>query len=64
MGALLQQRVGNDWQTLAFFSKKFNPAQQKYSAYDSREAVKHFRHMLEACHFMIFTDHKKLNSMV
>ena len=33
-------------------------AQQKYSAYD--EAVKHFRHMLEAQHFMIFTDHKPL----
>jgi hypothetical protein len=24
------------------------------------EAVKHFRHMLEARHFVIFTDHKPL----
>jgi hypothetical protein len=57
MGAVLQP--------LAFFSKKLNPAQQKYSAYDcellaSYEAVKHFRHMLEARQFIIFTDHKPI----
>jgi hypothetical protein len=34
MGAVLQQRVDNAWQPHAFFSKKLNPAQQKYSAYD------------------------------
>jgi hypothetical protein len=33
MGAVLQQRINNAWQPLAF-SKKMNPAQQKYSAYD------------------------------
>jgi hypothetical protein len=32
MGAVLQQHVQNAWQPLAFFSKKLNPAQQKYSA--------------------------------
>jgi hypothetical protein len=52
-------------QRLAFFSKKLNPAQQKYSAYDREllavyEAVKHFRHMLEARHFIIFADHKPI----
>jgi hypothetical protein len=51
--------------TLAFFSKKLNPAQQKYSAYDREllavyEAVKHFRHMLEARQFIIFTYHKPI----
>jgi cleavage and polyadenylation specificity factor subunit 1 len=45
--------------------KTLNPAQQKYSAYDREllaiyEAVKHFRHMLEARHFTIFTDHKPI----
>jgi cleavage and polyadenylation specificity factor subunit 1 len=65
MVAVLQQRVGNDWQPLAFFSKKFNPAEQKYSAYDREllavyEAVKHFRLMLEARNFMIFTDLKSI----
>jgi hypothetical protein len=49
------------WQPLAF-SRKFIQAQQKYSAYDHEllviyEAVKHFRHMLEARHFIIFTEH-------
>jgi cleavage and polyadenylation specificity factor subunit 1 len=65
MGAVLQQWVKNAWQPLAFFFKKFNPAQQKYSAYDRKllaiyEAVKHFRHMLEARHFVILTDHKPI----
>jgi hypothetical protein len=63
MGAVLQH-VKNAWQPLAF-SKKLNPAQQKYSDYDRelghlREAVKHFRHILEARHFTIFTDHKPI----
>jgi hypothetical protein len=57
----------NAWQPLAFFSKKLNPAQQKYSAKDREllaihEAVKHFRHMLEARHFIIFIDHKPSSS--
>jgi hypothetical protein len=34
MGAVLQQRVNNTWQPLAFVSKKLSPAEQKYSAYD------------------------------
>jgi cleavage and polyadenylation specificity factor subunit 1 len=63
MGGVLQQRVGNALQPLVFFSKKLNPAQQKYSAYDREllavyEAVKHFRHMLEVRHFIIFTGYK------
>jgi hypothetical protein len=62
MGAVLQQRVHNAWQPLAFFSKDINPAQQKYGAYNREllaiyEAIKHVRHMLEARHFTIFTDH-------
>jgi cleavage and polyadenylation specificity factor subunit 1 len=65
MGAVLQQRVDNAWQPLAF-SKKLNPAQQRYSAYDREllaiyEAVKHFRRMLETRHFTIFTDHKPIS---
>jgi cleavage and polyadenylation specificity factor subunit 1 len=65
MGAVLQQHVKNPWQPLALFSKKLNPAQQKYSAYDREllaiyEAVKHFRHILEARPFTIFTDHKPI----
>jgi cleavage and polyadenylation specificity factor subunit 1 len=63
--AVLQQRIENAWQPLAFFSRKLSPDQQKYSAYDREllavnEAVKYFRHMLEARHFVIFTDHKPI----
>jgi hypothetical protein len=66
MGALLQQCVNYAWQPLEFFSKNFNPAQQKFSAYDREllavyETVNHFRHMLEACHFIIFTGHKPIS---
>jgi cleavage and polyadenylation specificity factor subunit 1 len=64
MGAVLQQHINNAWQPLAF-SKKLKPAQQKYSTYNREilaiyEAVKHFRHMLEARHFTIFTVHKPI----
>jgi cleavage and polyadenylation specificity factor subunit 1 len=65
MGAVLQQQVKDVWQPLTFFSRKINPAQQKYSAYDREllaiyEAVRYFRHMLEARHFTILADHKPL----
>jgi hypothetical protein len=64
MGAVIQQHVNDAWQPFAF-SKKLNPDQQKYSSYDREllaiyEAVEHFRHMLEAHHFTIFTDHKPI----
>ena len=47
------------------FSKKLITAKQKYSAYDRvllavYEAIRHFLHMLEAPHFSIFTDHKRI----
>jgi hypothetical protein len=57
MGAVFQQQVQDIWQPLAFFSRKLNPAQQKYSAYDRElsmyKAVRHFCHMLEARHSVI-----------
>jgi cleavage and polyadenylation specificity factor subunit 1 len=64
MGVVIQQGVKKDWQPLVF-SKKLNSAQQKYSAYDCKllaiyEDVKHFRHMLEARHLIIFTNHKPI----
>lgn len=65
MGAVLQQLRQNEWQPLAFFSRKLSPAQVKYSPYDREllaiyESVKHFRHMVEARDFTIYTDHKPL----
>lgn len=65
IGACLQQKVNKVWQPLAFFSRKLNPAQRKYSTYDRElyaiyAAIKYFQHMVEARHFYIFTDHKPI----
>lgn len=65
IGGVLQQNFNNQWQPLAFFSKKLSAAQRKYSPYDREllaiyEAIKHFRHLVEARHFTIFTDHKPI----
>ncbi|CAH8676919.1 unnamed protein product [Schistosoma rodhaini] len=65
VGAVLQQRVNNEVKPLAFFSKKLEPAQTRYSTF-GREllavylAVKHFKHLLQGRDFVIFTDHKPL----
>jgi len=46
------QKISYIWRPLAFFSKRFSPAQRKYSTF-SRQllglylAVKHFRHCFE-----------------
>lgn len=65
LGAVLQQMVDDEWQPLAFYSKKLNKSQQLYSAYDREllaiyESVKHFRYMIEGRHFVIYTDHKPI----
>ena len=49
VGGVLQQYLNGMWQPLSFFSKKLNPAETRYSAFD-RELLavyatnKHFRH--------------------
>ncbi|XP_043262477.1 uncharacterized protein LOC122403181 [Colletes gigas] len=65
MGAVLEQKLEDMWKPLAFYSKKFNPAQQRYSTYDREltaaySAVKQFKHFLEGREFKIVTDHKPL----
>ena len=66
IGAVLQQLSDEGWQPLAFFSRKLSPSQTKYSPYDREllaiyEAIKYFRHMLEARHFVVYTDHKPIS---
>ncbi len=67
VGAALQQRrsAAADWQPLAFFCKKLEPAQMRYSAFDRElfacvAGICHFRYMLEGRPFTIYTDHKPL----
>jgi hypothetical protein len=69
VGACLQQQLCGKQalQPLGFFSKKLETAQQKYSTFDRMlfacySGIQHFRHMLEGCHFNIYTDHKPLTS--
>lgn len=65
IGGVLQQFVDNVWQPLAFFSRKLDDAQKKYSTFDREllaiySAIKHFRYFVEGREFSIFTDHKPL----
>lgn len=65
VGAALNQRENNEWQPLAFYSKKLTDTQVKYSAYDRElvgvyQSVKHFRELLMGRQFAIFTDHKPI----
>ena len=48
VGAVLQQYIDNVWQPLSFFSKKLNPAETRYSAFDREllavyATIRHFR---------------------
>ena len=65
VGGCLQQKVGDIWQPLGFFSKKLTPKQQDWPTPHREllgvyEAIQHFRPALEAQHFTVFTDHKPL----
>ena len=61
VGAVLEQFIEGQWKPISFFSKKLNPAELKYSAFD-RElltaylAVRHFQFFLEGRVFHINTD--------
>lgn len=65
IGGVLQQQSDTGWVPLSFFSRKLSETQKKYSTYDREllavySVIKHYRHMLEGRHFIIFTDHKPL----
>ncbi|GFV00166.1 retrovirus-related Pol polyprotein from transposon 297 [Trichonephila clavipes] len=65
IGGALNQVVDSELQPLAFFSGKLTSSEKSYSAYDREllaiySAIRHFRYMLEARDFTVFTDHKPL----
>lgn len=65
VGGVLQQKLGNIWKPLAFFSRQLSNAEKKYSAFD-REllaihlGIRKFRYFLEGRPFTVYTDHKPL----
>ena len=66
MGGVLQQCAGFVWQPLAFFSRKLNCAETRYSTFDREllacvSTIQHFRFLLEGRCFFILSDHKPLS---
>merc|ERR1712024_325162 len=67
IGGTLEQRHGQIWKPIAFFSRKLSPAEAKYSAFDREllglySAIGHFRQFLEGRPFTAYTDHKPLTT--
>ena len=65
IGAQLEQFQKGHWVPIAFFSWKLTQTEKKYSAFDREllgayQAVKHFRHFVEAKPFTLYSDHKPL----
>ena len=65
-GGVLQQRSGDIWQPLAFFSRKLNSAESSYSTFDGQllacvSTIQHFILRLEGWQFFILSDHKPLS---
>lgn len=65
IGGVVHQHINNQLEPLSFFSKKLSDAERKYSTYDREllavyKSIKHFKYMLEARPFTIFTDHKPI----
>ena len=68
VGAILEQDFGMGLQPVAYESRKLNPAETRYSAYE-REllgivwAIGKWRHYLEGKHFIVQTDHSSLRHL-
>ena len=65
IAVVLQIKQLGVWCPVAFFSRRLDKNQQKYSTFDREllaaySAIKHFRHFLECWQFTLFTDHKPL----
>ena len=69
VGAVLQQFVNEEWQPLAFFSKKLTAPECRYATF-GREllavylAIRHFQHYLEGRPFHVLTDHRSLTHAI
>jgi hypothetical protein len=62
---VMQQKSGDHWRPLGFFSRKLTDTESCYSTFDrellaAQAAIKHFRHFCEGHAFQLWTNHKPL----
>ena len=65
LGATLEQKTNNIWQTIAFASRFLNPVEQRYSKKELEFlaviwSLEHFKHYLQGSEFTLQTDHQAL----
>jgi hypothetical protein len=65
----MQQKSGDHWQPLGFFSRKLTHTESRFSTFDrellaAHAAIKHFRHFCEGRAFQLRTDHKPLATAI
>jgi hypothetical protein len=65
VGGVMQQKSGDHWRPLGFFSPKLTDTESHYSTFArelvaTQAAIKHFHHFCEGHAFQIWTDHKPL----
>ncbi len=65
IGGVMQQKSGDHWQPLGFFSRKLTDTESRYSTFDCKllaahAAIKYFHHFFEGRAFQLWTDHKPL----
>jgi hypothetical protein len=65
IGGVIQQKSGDYWRPLGFFSHKVTDTESHYSTFDcellaAHATNKHFRHCCEGQAFQLWTDHKPL----
>ncbi len=61
----MQQKSGDNWRPLGFFSQKFSEMESPYSTLDQEllaayASIRHFRHFCEGHPFQLWTDHNPL----
>jgi hypothetical protein len=61
----MQQKSGDHWQPLGFFSRKLTDTESQNSTYyrellAAQAAIKHFSHFCEGRPFQLWTNHKSL----
>ena len=65
IGAVLQQQHASEWKPVAFFSRKLDAAQKRYSTFDRElfaayKSLHHFHFLIDGIKFALLTDHKPL----